>query len=176
MRTSQLPGHTDSIVVMGVSGCGKSTLGAALAEALAMPLIEGDDFHSRANVQKMHQGIALTDEDRAGWLDALARELAAHPDGAVLACSALKRSYRERLRRAVPRLRFVFMQLDRAEAQRRVSARAGHHFFSPTLVEDQFATLEVPSAEPLVLTVDATAETSKLVAQTLDWLRKTAGE
>ncbi|VTU38858.1 Thermoresistant gluconokinase [Variovorax sp. PBS-H4] len=156
---------------MGVSGCGKSTLGAALAQALGLPLIEGDDFHSPANVSKMRAGIALTDADRAGWLDTLAGTLAAHPQGAVLACSALKRTYRDRLRAAVPRLRFVFMALSREEAERRVAGRGPGHFFSASLVADQFATLESPTGEAGVLEVDATAPEPELVDRVRAWLR-----
>ncbi len=159
---------------MGVSGCGKSSLGAALADALALPLIEGDDFHPAANVAKMSAGIALTDADRAGWLDTLGREMAARAGGAVLTCSALKRAYRDRLRAAVPELRFVFMTLTRDEAERRVGARAGAgaHMFPASLVANQFATLEPPVGEPQVLAVDATAPRERLVNEVREWLRK----
>ena len=103
MQQLYLPQSADvpcRLVVMGVSGCGKSSLGAALARELALPLIEGDDFHPPENVSKMRAGIALTDADRVGWLAALGRELAGRHAGAVLTCSALKRDYRERLRAA----------------------------------------------------------------------------
>ncbi|VTU34464.1 Thermoresistant gluconokinase [Variovorax sp. PBL-H6] len=160
------------LVVMGVSGCGKSTLGAALAQALGLPLIEGDDFHSPGNVSKMHAGIALTDADRAGWLETLAGALAAHPRGAVLTCSALKRAYRDRLRAGVPRLLFVFMELSREEAERRVAGRGTGHFFSPSLVADQFATLESPVGEADVLAVDATAPLPGLVERVSGWVRQ----
>ena len=99
-----------------------------------------------------------------------AQELARHPEGAVLTCSALKRDYRERLRAAVPGLRFVFMALTREEAERRVAARAGAHMFPASLVANQFATLESPVGEPGVLEVDATAPLAELVAQTRAWL------
>jgi gluconokinase len=168
LSSSQNPSRW--LVVMGVSGCGKSSLGAALARELGLPLIEGDDFHSPENVSKMRAGIALTDEDRAGWLNTLAATLAAHPQGAVLSCSALKRGYRDRLRAAVPGLLFVFMDLSREEAERRVAARGAGHFFSPSLVADQFATLEPPTGEAGVLTVDASAPLSELVKQTRSWL------
>jgi gluconokinase len=158
------------LVVMGVSGCGKSSLGAALARELALPLIEGDDFHSPASVSKMRAGIALTDDDRAGWLATLGRELASHREGAVLTCSALKRDYRNRLRAAVPGLRFVFLALTREEAERRVAARAGAHMFPPSLVANQFATLESPVGEPGVLELDATAPKEELVGKARAWL------
>ena len=158
------------LVVMGVSGCGKSSLGQALAADLALPLIEGDDFHPPANIAKMSSGIPLDDADRAGWLASLGEALAARPDGAVLTCSALKHAYRDRLRGAVPELRFVFMDISRAEAQARVEARAGEHFFSTTLVDNQFATLESPVGEPGVRAVAAIEPLPKLVAEVRGWL------
>ncbi|RRH82171.1 gluconokinase [Variovorax beijingensis] len=157
---------------MGVSGCGKSSLGAALAVGFGLPLIEGDDYHPPANVEKMSRGIALTDADRAGWLATLGQKLAAAPQGAVLTCSALKRSYREQLRAAVPGLRFVFMAIACAESERRVAARAGagEHTFPASLVANQFATLESPVGEPGVLAVDATEPLGVLVGQVKAWL------
>lgn len=153
-------------VVMGVSGCGKSSLGQALASTLGVPLVEGDDFHPPSNIEKMRNGIALTDQDRAGWLDALGRELAARPDGAVLTCSALKKSYRDVLRSAAPGLRFVYMHITRDEARARVQARAATHFFSSSsLVDNQFETLEDPRQEAGVVTVDATQPIDVLVGQ-----------
>jgi gluconokinase len=160
------------LVVMGVSGCGKSSLGAALAVGFGLPLIEGDDFHPPANVEKMSRGIALTDVDRVGWLATLGRTLADAPQGAVLTCSALKRSYRDQLRAAVPGLRFIFMEIDRAEAERRVAARAGagEHMFPASLVANQFATLESPVGEAGVLAVDATAQLGVLIGRVKAWL------
>lgn len=154
---------------MGVSGCGKSSLGAAVAETLALPLIEGDDFHPPANVEKMSAGIPLTDADRVGWLDTLGAQLAAHAQGAVLTCSALKRAYRDRLRAAVPDLRFIFMALTPEEAQRRVAART-EHMFPASLVANQFATLESPEGEAGVLAVDATASRATQLSQVQGWL------
>ena len=162
-------------VVMGVSGCGKSTLGAALADALRLPLIEGDDFHPPANIRKMHEGVALTDADRAGWLEVLGRALSAEAGGAVLTCSALKRAYRDRLRAAVPALRFVFMQITPQESLARVEARKSNHFFSASLVDSQFATLEDPTGEPGVLAVPATEPIDRLVARVTDWHAALAG-
>jgi gluconokinase len=152
------------IVVMGICGCGKSSVGGAVARALCVPMIEGDAFHPAANVEKMRAGHALDDADRAGWLDLLAGQLAAHPGGAVLACSALKRAYRDRLRRAVPRLRFVFLALTREEALARVAGRAGH-FMPPSMVDSQLATLEPPAGEVDVVTVDATDPVATIVAR-----------
>jgi len=159
-----------TIVIMGVAGCGKSSLGAALAAVEGLPLVEGDDFHSPASRAKMNRGIALDDVDRAGWLDTLSAQLRAHPDGLVLTCSALKRSYRERLRAAAPGLRFVFLDIGREAALQRVAARAASHFFSASLVDSQFATLESPVGEPGVLRTDALEPLDLLQAQVSAWL------
>ncbi len=155
---------------MGVSGCGKSSLGAEVAGRLGLALVEGDDFHASENVAKMSAGVPLTDADRIGWLATLGRELAAHRHGAVLTCSALKRDYRERLRAAVPGLRFVFLKLSPAEAEHRVASRAGAHMFPASLVANQFATLESPEDEAGVLTVGATVPKEALSAQVCSWL------
>ncbi|MDQ8015698.1 MAG: gluconokinase [Bordetella sp.] len=162
------------LVIMGVSGCGKSSLGQALAADLGLPLIEGDDFHPEANIRKMRSGTPLTDADRAGWLARLGEELAARRGGAVLTCSALKRSYRELLRAAVPGLRFVFMQIGRDEAVARVQAREAVHIFPASLVDSQFQTLESPMGEAGVVTVQATAPLAESVAQVRAWLAQDA--
>lgn len=158
------------MVVMGVSGCGKSSLGLALSQALELPLIEGDDFHPAANVAKMRAGIALTDADRAEWLRTLGAELAGHTQGAVLTCSALKRTYRDQLRAAAPGLMFVFIHIDADEALRRVAERAAAHMFPASLVASQFATLESPEGEPAVLTVGAEAPLTASVQAVQAWL------
>lgn len=155
---------------MGVAGCGKSSLGLALAQALGSPYIEGDAYHSPASIAKMRAGIALTDEDRAGWLDQLGALLAAEPGGAVLACSALKRGYRERLRAAVPGLRFVFLDITRELALQRVAARAAQHLFPASLVDSQFAALESPIGEPRVLRVAAELAPDQQLSQARVWL------
>lgn len=171
----------DSIVIMGVAGCGKSSLGAAVASACGLRLIEGDDHHSAASRAKMQGGIALTDADRDGWLTTLGAALNTSPLGAtlnttcpqgvVLTCSALKRSYRDRLRRAAPGLRFVYLDISRVDALARVQARAATHFFSTSLVDSQFDTLEAPIGEAGVLRVDAREPISQLSARVVDWLR-----
>jgi gluconokinase len=158
---------------MGVSGCGKSSLAAAVSAELRLPRVEGDDHHSLHSRAKMQRGIALTDADRSTWLDTLAGILEASPAGLILTCSALKRAYRERLRVASPGLRFVFMELDREEAQRRVQARAGDHFFPPGLVANQFATLESPVGEIGVLRVAASTPLAELTSQVTQWLLET---
>ncbi len=163
----------NSVIFMGVSGCGKSSLAAAVAQDQAAPLVEGDEFHSASNVDKMSRGIALTDQDRDGWLLALEAQLRA-ADGAaagvVLTCSALKHSYRQRLRAAAPGLRFVFLDIPRDAAMARVSSRPSH-YFSAGLVDSQFSALEPPTGEPGVLRVDALAPLAQLQAEVGRWLQ-----
>lgn len=161
-----------SLVVMGVSGCGKSTLAAAVARSHAAVLVEGDSHHCAANLDKMRSGVALTDADRAGWLDDLAAELQRHSEPIVLTCSALRSTYRDRLRAASRGLRFVFLDIDREAAMKRVVARAATHFFSASLVDSQIATLESPVEEPGVLRVDATAPLAQLQDEVSAWLRQ----
>jgi gluconokinase len=161
---------TQTLVIMGVAGCGKSTLAAHVARELGLVLVEGDDHHPAQNRQKMQAGIPLTDEDRAGWLDRLAQVLRDDPLGLVMTCSALRRRYRDRLRAAVPDLRFVHLDIEPEEALRRVSSR-GAHFFGPGLVESQFATLESPALEPGVLCLRAIEPPELLAAQIAAWLR-----
>jgi gluconokinase len=127
------------VVVMGVSGAGKSTAGRALADALGYPFLEGDDLHPAANVAKMASGVPLDDDDRAPWLDAIAAQLRAMPDG-VVACSALKAAYRARLR-VRPDVRFVLLDVPEAELERRLRARKGH-YMPPSLLASQLQTLE----------------------------------
>lgn len=158
------------VVVMGVAGCGKSALGQLIARQLALPLIEGDDFHPAGNIRKMQQGIALTDEDRADWLHRLGTELAGHPGGVVLTCSALKAGYRDSLRRAAARLYFVHLVITQAESLRRVGQRADH-FYPPSLVASQFEALQDPSPEPDVLTLAGDAPLEALAHSAVAWLR-----
>lgn len=155
---------------MGVAGCGKSVVGARLAAALGLPLVEGDAFHPASNIERMRRGIALTDADRAAWLAQLAQELRARPGGAILACSALKRAYRDTLRTGVAQLRFLHLALTMEQAIARVAARPGH-FYPPSLVASQFEALEDPAGEPGVLVVDASADVAHIVQQALPWAR-----
>ena len=157
------------IVVMGVAGCGKSAVGALLAKKLGLPLIEGDDFHPAANVQKMQQGVPLVDADRMGWLQTLADELARHRQGAVLTCSALKVAYRDALRAGAPNLCFVHLAITPQESMRRVAGRADH-FYPPALVASQFEALQDPSDEPLVLVLDGTQSLAALADQAAAWV------
>jgi gluconokinase len=149
MRTDPGVHRLLGVVVMGVSGSGKSTLGRALADALAAPFLEGDDYHPPANVAKMSAGIALQDGDRWPWLDALGLALGdavRRHEVAVCACSALKRAYRDRLRAQsdVPIL-LVCLSADPALIRRRMAMRPGH-FMPASLLDSQLATLELPDA------------------------------
>lgn len=162
-----------AIVVMGVAGCGKSSIGAAIAARSGGRLIEGDAFHPAANIEKMSAGIPLDDDDRAGWLILLGKELQAtltSGERPILTCSALKRRYRDALRHAVPDLGFVFLELSPAEAEKRVLARPGH-FMPASLIESQFAALEPPHGEPLTLALDATRPVTALAETVDDWLK-----
>jgi len=144
------------VVVMGVSGCGKSSLGLALAQALGAEFIEGDRHHPPENVARMAAGVPLNDADRAGWLATLAELLVqARQDGrpVVLACSALKRAYRDVLRRAGP-LRFVLMTAPESVLAQRLTARSGH-YMPASLLPSQLATLEVPQPDEAAIVVDA---------------------
>lgn len=131
------------IVVMGVSGSGKSTVASALAARLGRPFAEGDEFHPAANVAKMSEGTPLTDADREPWLDSIrewmdARAAAGEPT--VVACSALRRAYRERLAAAAGRVQFVLVDVTRDELHRRMATR--EHFMPVSLLDSQLATLE----------------------------------
>jgi gluconokinase len=133
-------------VVMGVSGSGKSLVGAGLARALGVDFVEGDQYHSAENIERMSRGIPLTDDDRARWLRSLAARIRDAKDsdsGLVISCSALKRSYRDILRAGAPELRFVFLKGGRELVAQRLAARKGH-FMPPSLLESQFTTLEEP--------------------------------
>jgi len=146
-----------TIVVMGVSGSGKTTVADLLAKRLGWTFVEGDRLHPPANVEKMRQGIPLTDADREPWLDRIGEELKAwgrHGLSGILTCSALKRAYRDRLLAARPDVRFVYLKGSEAMIQARVGAR--HHEYMPaSLLKSQFETLEEPSPDEPVLIVDA---------------------
>jgi gluconokinase len=146
------------LIVMGVSGSGKSTVGSLLAGRLGWEFEDGDWFHPAANVEKMHQGIPLTDEDRAPWLEAIAafidesRKAGRH---AVLACSALKRRYRDVIVGRRPDVRLVYLKGSEPLIARRMATRHGH-FMPPALLHSQFETLEEPGAQehPIVISIE----------------------
>jgi gluconokinase len=143
------------VIIFGVSGAGKTTVGKLLAEEVGWHFYEADDFHSRANIDKMRRGIPLTDADRWPWLESLRqlieRSLKAG-ENAVLACSALKRAYRERLRLS-DEVKFVFLRGDYALIEKQLRRRHGH-FMDPDLLRSQFADLEEPKPDEHVITID----------------------
>lgn len=152
------------IVVMGVAGSGKTTVGRALAARLGRPFFDADDFHSPENVARMRAGVPLTDADREPWLAslcALIERADAAGEDIVLACSALRARFRERLRAAAKDLRYVYLDAGRHVIAHRLAERTGH-FMSPDLVTSQFADLEEPD-DALVL--DASRAPKELVAE-----------
>jgi gluconokinase len=156
-------------VVMGVAGAGKSLIGSAFARALGVDFVEGDAYHPRENVARMAAGIPLTDDDRLGWLRALADRLGAAAEadeGLVMACSALKRSYRDLLRARDPSVRFILLHGPRSLVAERLAERRGH-YMPASLLESQFATLEIPSPDEGAWTCDIAAPPEAIVAALL---------
>ncbi len=151
---------------MGVAGCGKSTIAAAIGQTRSIPSVDGDDFHSAEARAKTRAGIPLTDADRAGWLDRLADILAARPR-VVLACSALKRAYRDRLRAAAPGVVFLHLDADFDTILARLEARQGHYFHGPAMLRSQFDALEPSEGEPGSVTIDATRSPDEVLAACL---------
>jgi gluconokinase len=161
-----------AVILMGVSGSGKTVVGEALAARLGVPFLDGDGFHPASNVAKMSSGIPLTDADRWPWLDAIGGGIAGTPGGVVVACSALRRVYRERLEAAAPSRRVVFVLLDgsREILEGRLSHRKGH-FMPKSLLDSQLATLERPGADEPAFRVDVTPPVDAVVDAILAQLR-----
>jgi gluconokinase len=157
------------VVMAGVAGSGKTTVGQLLARRLGWAFADGDEFHPPANVGKMRAGLPLTDEDRWPWLRAITdwmAQRAAAGESAVLACSALKRSYRELLRSAHADVRVVFLVIPPEADEVRLGTRQGH-FFPRRLLDSQFADLELPQPPEPVLMVSATGTTEQTAAQVI---------
>jgi len=154
------------VVIFGVSGAGKTTIGELLAQELHWKFYDADDFHPQVNIDKMERGEPLTDEDRQPWLqslrEAITRSLAAN-ENAVLACSALKRKYRELLRVNAD-VKFVFLHGSRARIADQLKQRRGH-FIDPALLASQFADLEEPESSEDMLTIELKGEPDELVEQ-----------
>jgi gluconokinase len=154
------------VIVFGVSGAGKTTIGKLLAKRLGWRFLEADDFHPRANIEKMHNGLPLADEDRWPWLKLLRQEiersLAANKN-AVLACSALKRKYRERLR-VSGNVKFVLLRGDYALVEKQLQSRRGH-FMNSGLLRSQFADLEEPKPDEDVLAIELGRTPEELVEE-----------
>jgi gluconokinase len=145
------------LVVMGVTGCGKSTVGSAIAAAIGARFCDGDSLHSAVSVEKMRRGEPLTDEDRWPWFGRIATFLNSGESHTVIACSALRKSYRDYLRQGVPNIRFLFLDARPELITQRVATRR-NHYMPVSLVESQFATLERPDNERGVTTVPADAQ------------------
>ena len=148
---------------MGVSGSGKSSVAAALAQRLRVPFADADDFHPEANVAKMSAGHALNDEDRHPWLDAIGDWLANHcGEGGVMSCSALKRKYRDQLRKHCPQVRFLHLSGSPEVIGRRQASRPGH-FMPASLLASQFDTLEPLEADEHGVVVDVDQDIDAVV-------------
>lgn len=154
------------LVVMGVSGAGKTTVGELVAKNLGWPFVDGDDLHPKANIDKMRAGIPLDDADRAPWLAAIGAWMDAQAKAGkpgVIACSALKRAYRDTLRAGRPQVRIVYLRGSQDEIAGRLAHRTGH-FWPPKLLASQFADLEPPSPDEHAIVVDI-AKTPEAVAK-----------
>ena len=172
-----MPKMSLQLVVMGVSGCGKSTFAQALGQALNLSFVDGDDLHAPQSIAKMNAGIALEDEDRWPWLDRVGEYLSKPLDenekhsGRVVACSALKLTYRERIRSQVPAVRFVFLDGAPDLIRSRMAARTAH-FMQLDLLDSQLRTLERPTAnEQNVITVDIVHPIDHLLRQVTQAMR-----
>lgn len=162
---------------MGVSGCGKSTMAAAIANALGLAMLDGDDLHLPESVTKMRAGIALEDADRWPWLDRIGQHLThtdgGHEAGHVVACSALKRSYRERIRRLAAPVQFVFLDGSAELIAERMALRSGH-YMHPELLASQFNALERPEADEYdVIRLGITRPVGQLLTEALAALQAT---
>lgn len=156
-------GMVSPIVVMGVSGSGKSTVGAALAQRLHVPFADADDFHPAANVAKMSAGHALDDDDRYPWLETIGDWLAQRCDsGGVMSCSALKRKYRDQLRKHCPTVEFLHLSGTPEVIARRQASRPGH-FMPPSLLKSQFDTLEPLEPDESGVDVDVNQDIDAIV-------------
>ena len=155
------------IVVMGVSGSGKSTVGAALAQRLRVPFGDADDFHPQANIAKMTAGEALDDDDRHPWLEAIGEWLAARQAGGVMSCSALKRKYRDQLRRHCADVEFLHLAGSPEVIGRRQASRPGH-FMPASLLASQFDTLEPLESDERGITIDVDQDIDSIVESYLE--------
>ena len=160
---------------MGVSGSGKTVVGEALAKRLGVPFLDGDHLHPEANVAKMASGVPLVDADRWPWLDAIGAALKAQPNGVIVACSALKRVYRDRLNAASGRpLAFVLLDGSPATLAKRLATRKGH-FMPPSLLQSQLATLERPAPDERAVTVSIEPPVATVVEGVIQALATMAG-
>lgn len=160
------------IVVMGVSGCGKTTIGALVAHELGLPFTDGDSLHPVENIAKMAAGTPLNDDDRAPWLQVVGQELASSANGLVVACSALKRSYRDAIRAQAPDAVFLHLDGTREVLSSRLEGRSGH-FMPTTLLDSQLATLEALEADEAAVVIDISVPVPALVSDAVVRLQQT---
>jgi gluconokinase len=152
------------VLVMGASGAGKTSVGAALARRLGWGFLDADDLHPAASIEKMRAGEPLTDAERAPWLAAVRDWINRRQTAAVVACSALKRRYRDRLRKDRPAMRLVYLKGDEALIAGRLEARRGH-YWPASLLASQFVDLEPPSADEAPITVDIDRPLEEIVEE-----------
>jgi gluconokinase len=157
------------IVVMGVSGSGKSTVGAALARRLGVPFADADVFHPAANIAKMAAGTPLTDADRYPWLEAVGKWLGDHEDGGVMSCSALKRTYRDRLRSHCPRIKFLHLTGSPELIAGRQAGRHGH-FMPSALMKSQLAALEPLGPDEHGIALDVGQSVESIIGEFLEYV------
>jgi gluconokinase len=161
------------VIIFGVSGAGKTTIGKLLARELGWRFIEADDFHPAANIEKMRSGHPLTDEDRWPWLDFLRKQIGRSltvGENAVMACSALKRVYRDRLR-VSDQVKFVYLRGDYALVEKQLHSRHGH-FMNATLLRSQFDDLEEPQSDENVITIELGRTSEEIVDEIKAKLRQ----
>jgi carbohydrate kinase (thermoresistant glucokinase family) len=156
-------------IIFGVSGCGKTTIGKLLSQSLTIPFLDADAFHPKENIQKMTNGIALTDTDRKPWLENINRELIqqSQQKGAVLACSALKESYRSILSKNIEKITWIYLKGDFKTIQQRMQQR--EHFMNVNLLQSQFDTLEEPT---LGMQISIEKSPENILAEILKTLQK----
>ncbi|NBU88653.1 MAG: gluconokinase [Betaproteobacteria bacterium] len=158
------------LVVMGVSGCGKTSVGHGLAARLGLPMIDGDDLHLPESIARMRAGQPLEDADRWPWLERIGKRLADSRVGLVVACSALRRSYRDRIRQHAAGVRFLFLDGPFDMVAQRLAQRTGH-YMPPSLLDSQFRTLERPDAQETdVFTLEIDRPVSELVDAAIEAL------
>ncbi|MFC8303090.1 gluconokinase [Specibacter sp. NPDC057265] len=169
------PPTATHVVVMGVSGAGKSTIGALIADALNFPFVDADSLHPPENIRKMAAGTPLSDQDRWPWLELVGHELAqAQGDGMVVACSALKRSYRDAIRRQAPHTVFLHLNGSLEVLGTRLEGRSGH-FMPPALLASQLAALEPLEADEAAVVVDVAAGVNHIVERAVSGIRAATG-